>query len=215
MKVVDPPQRDVPASAPAAKGHAVYLEEFANDKALPKSRLRVTVGSFEVAAKVMRKERGGTVLWHKFDIAPYVTHDPPAALAWLQDKDLAEPGPFAFEVTTRRADDAFPRLAVTLHGEERDDGLSGHTFIVHPGGEGVVVDLEEYDRRVYQATAEIPKGPEHVLRFVRRGRTLSCLVDGRALLLDVDLPPLPRSGIGVMPWDRETGIARLRVERLK
>ena len=32
--------------------------------------------------------------------------------------------------------------------------------------------------------------------------------------MDVDLPPLPRTGIGLMTWDRETGFARIRVERL-
>ena len=114
----------------------------------------------------------------------------------------------------RRPSEGAPRFGLTIHGEEKDDGLSGHTFVFQPGGEGVEVRLEEYDRLVYWATAEIPKASEHLVRVVRRGRTLSCSIDGKALLTDVDLPPLPRTGIGLMTWDRDTGFARIRVEKL-
>jgi hypothetical protein len=155
------------------------------------------------------------VLWRKFQIQPYVSHDPPDALLWLEDRDLPGLAAFVVEVTTKRGDDAFPRLAVTLHGEGRDDGLSGHTFVVRPGADGVEVRLEEYDRLVYWGVADVPKANEHVLRFARRGRRLSCVVDGRPLLADVDLPPLPKAGIGLMTWDSQTGVSKIRVERVK
>jgi hypothetical protein len=193
----------------------VYVEDFALARAVPRGRLRTTVGSWDVGDKCLRRARGGTVLWRKFQIAPYVTHDPPSVLAWLQDEDLAGLGSFVVEVATRRSDEAHPRLAVTIHGEERDDGLSGHTFVVKPGGEGLVVTIEEYDRPVYSVTANVHKGVDHVFRFARRERSLSCSVDGRVLVEGVDLAPLPRDGIGLMTWDRETGIARVRVERVK
>jgi hypothetical protein len=86
---------------------------------------------------------------------------------------------------------------------------------VRPGADGVEVRLEEYDRLVYWGVADVPKANEHVLRFARRGRRLSCVVDGRPLLADVDLPPLPKAGIGLMTWDSQTGVSKIRVERVK
>ena len=38
---------------------------------------------------------------------------------------------------------------------------------------------------------------------------------GKPFLEDVDLPALSPPGIGIMVWDKDTGIARIRVERLK
>lgn len=206
--------RAVAIPASEAKGHAVFLEDFEKTKAVSKSRFKPTVGEWGVDNKALHRVRPGNVLWRKFTIQPFSSKDPPSALVWLVDKDLTTLTDFAVEVTVRAPGGGLPRIGVTLHGEGKDDGLSGHTFVVQPGGEGLQIRLEEYDRLVYFATAEVAKADEHVLRFLRRGRTLSCVVDGKPLLEDVDLPALTPPGIGLMTWDQNTGITRLRVERL-
>ena len=58
-------------------------------------------------------------------------------------------------------------------------------------------------------------GPEHVLKFLRRGRTLTCVVDGKVVLDAVDLPALPRPGIGLMLWDKGTAVVKVKVEKPK
>ncbi len=215
LKVLDPPAKDVPAASPEPKGTAVFTEDFERQKFLVKSRHKITVGKWEVDQKCLRETMGGAVLWRKFTIAPGLDKDPPAALLWLVDKDLVGLANFAVDVDVHLPRPGRPKVAVTLHGEERDDGLSGHTFVVLPNGDGVEVRLEEYDRLVYWGRVDLPAAPDHVLRFARRGRTLSCWVDGKAVIDAVDLPALPKSGIGLMTWIKETGISRIRVERLR
>ncbi len=211
----DPKPAGAPVPAAEAKGHAVYLEELDKTKAVVKTRLKPTVGEWAVDAKVLHRVRPGNVLWRKFTIQPFSSKDPPSGLIWLVDKDLATLVDFAVEIVVKSPGGGLPKVGVTLHGEGKDDGLSGHTFVVQPGGEGLEVRLEEYDRLVYFATAEVAKADEHVLRFLRRGRSLSFVIDGKPLLEDVDLPALSPPGIGLMTWDAGTGIARIRVERLK
>ncbi len=214
LAFVDPPAKDVPPAPPEPKPHALYTLDLEKAKALPKGKVKPTVGTWEVDAKALRRTAPGNVQWRKFQIQPFVSKDPPSGLVWLVDKDLATLEDYALEVLVRLPREGAPRLAVTLNGEEKDDGLSGHTFLIQGGGEGVNVRLEEYDRLVFHGTAPIAKSAEHVLRFVRRGRTLSLLVDGALAIDRADLPALPRPGIGIMTWDKENGIGRVRLERL-
>jgi hypothetical protein len=214
LVIGDPPAKAYPPSRTEPKGKSVLLLDFAKTKTVPKSHVRPTAGGFEVSGEALRRTVTGNVLWRKFQIQPFSSKDPPDGLFWLEDKDLATLEDFAVEMLVRRPDDGFPRVAVTLHGEGRDDGLSGHTFLLREGGEGVEVRLEEYDRLVYWGTTTRSNAREHVLRFVRSGRTLSCFVDGLPALDRVDLPRLDRAGIGLMTWDKETGFAWVRVDRL-
>jgi hypothetical protein len=215
LKVVPPPARDVPAPPADVKPQTVFKEDFSKTKEVSKRRWRPTAGSWVVDKDALRRDKPGSVAWRKFFVQPYYDRDAPSGLIWLEDKDLAGLETFSVDVLLTRPDDAFPKFAVTVHGEGRDDGLSGHTLILRAGGEGVEARLEEYDRLVYWGTAPIPKGTSHLVTVTRRGRALSCLVDGKPLLDGVDLPPLPRSGIGLMTWDRETGVARVHVDRPK
>lgn len=206
-----PDEKLVRPAAPEPKGATVYTLDLEKAKALPKNRWKCTVGTLELGDRALRLGVPGAVPWRKYEIQPFVPKHPPAVLAWLTDKDLAGLTDVAVELTTRGP--GVPRLALTLHGEERDDGLSGHTFVVAPGGAGVRVSLWEYERLVYDETALVGTGADHVVRCVRRGRTLSCAVDGKAVLDAVDLPPLPRSGVGLMLWDKGTQVARVKVEK--
>ena len=215
MKVVPPPARDVPAVPADVKMQSVFKEDFSKTKDVSKRRWRPTAGSWVVDKDALRRDKPGSVAWRKFFVKPYFDRDAPSGLIWLEDKDLSGLETFSIDVLVTRPDDEFPKFAVTLHGEGRDDGLSGHTVVLKAGGEGVEVRLEEYDRLVYWGTAQVPKGSSHLVTVVRRGRALSCLVDGRPILDAVDLPPLPRSAIGLMTWDRETGISRVHVDRPK
>jgi hypothetical protein len=210
----DPPRKAYPPGYAEPRPKTVLLLDFAKSKTVPKAHLRPTAGGFEVGEGALRRTVAGGVLWRKFQIQPFSSKDPPSGLAWLVDKDLAGLEDFSVEMLVRRPDEGFPRVAVTLHGEERDDGLSGHTFVLREGGEGVEVRLEEYDRLVYWGTTTRSRSREHLLRFVRAGRTLSCFVDGKPALDRVDLPALARPGIGLMTWDKETGFAWVRVDRL-
>lgn len=214
LAFVDPPRKDFPPTVlPDAKAKTVYAVDFEKTKSMPKGKLKPTVGQWQVVDKALRRTDPGNVLWLKFLVQPYLDKDPPSGLIWLTDKELMGPGDVSVEVTMRLPREGVPRLGVTLHGEGRDDGQSGHTFLVSGGGEGVVVRLEEYDRPVFQGTRPISKGAEHVYRFVRRGRTLACFVDDVPVLDAIDLPPLARDGIGLMTWDKDTGIVRIRVDR--
>jgi len=208
-----PPAHDVRPALPDWKGAAVYTLDLEKAKALPKGRFKATVGAFDLVDRSLRVTVPGSVPWRKYEIQPFTSKNPPIALCWLTDKDLAGLADVAVEVTTRGP--GIPRLGVTLHGEERDDGLSGHTFVVSGGGSGVKVALWEYERLVYDETALAANAPEHVLRFLRRGRTLTCVVDGKVVLDAVDLPALPRPGIGLMLWDKATSVTRVRVEKPK
>lgn len=206
-----PPEKDVRPAPAEWKGAPVYALDLERLKSLPKGRFKATVGAFDLVDRSLRVTVPGSVPWRKYEIQPYTSKHPPIALCWLTDKDLAGLADFAVEVTTRGP--GLPHLGVTLHGEERDDGLSGHTFVVSPGGSGVKVSLWEYERLVYDETALAGNAPEHVLRFLRRGRTLTCLVDGKVVLDAVDLPALPRPGIGLMLWDKGTAVTKVRVEK--
>lgn len=208
-----PPEKDVRPALPEWKGAAVFTLDLEKAKSLPKGRFKATVGGFDLVDRSLRVSVPGSVPWRKYEIQPFTSKHPPIALCWLTDKDLAGLTDFAVEVTTRGP--GLPRLGVTLHGEERDDGLSGHTFVVSPGGSGVKVALWEYERLVYDETALAADGPEHVLKFLRRGRTLSCVVDGKVVLDAVDLPALPRPGIGLMLWDKGTAVVKVKVEKPK
>ena len=77
-----------------------------------------------------RRTDPGNVLWLKFLVQPYLNKDPPSGLVWLTDKELAGIVDYSLEVAVRLPREGVPRLAVTLHGEEKDDGQSGHTFLV-------------------------------------------------------------------------------------
>ena len=215
LKIVPPPARDVPAAPPDVKTQAVFKEDFSKTKDLSKRRWRPTAGSWVVDKDALHRDKAGSVGWRKFFVQPYFDRDSPSGLIWLEDKDLAGLETFSVTVLLTRPDEEFPKFAVTVHGEGRDDGLSGHTLILRRGGEGVEARLEEYDRLVYWGTAPVPQGTSHLVTVARRGRTLSCLVDGTPILDGVDLPPLPRFGIGLMTWDRETGISRVHVDRPK
>jgi len=209
-----PPSTDDPPVTTDPKGKAVYAFELGKGKTFSKTRFKVTAGSWDADGGALHRGSPGNVAWRKFTVSPFVTKDPPSGLIWLQDKELAGLGDFALEIGVKLPSAGYPKVAVTLHGEEKDDGLSGHTFLVSPSGDGVEVRLEEYDRLVYRGVRTLGRVDEHTLRFVRRGRTLSCLVDGVPVLDRVDLPPLARSGIGLMTWDKETGFTRIKVERL-
>jgi hypothetical protein len=215
LEVPDLPAKDVPPSPPESKGTAVLSEDFERTKSVSKSKHRTTVGQWEVDQKCLRMSLPGGVAWQKFLVQPYVKKDAPSALVWLTDKSLATLTDFAVELHVHQPTPGQPKIGVTLHGEEKDDGLSGHTFVVQPADDGVEVRLWEYDRVVYYGRTDAPPSNDHVLRFVRRGRRLSCWVDGKALIDSVDLPPLPHSGIGLMTWNKETGISKWKVERLK
>ncbi len=216
LAFVDPPPKDFPVAVPVdLKAKPVYVVDFEKQKAFPKAKLKPTVGRWEVLDKALRRTDPGNVLWLKFLVQPYLNKDPPSGLVWLTDKELDGIVDFSVEVTLRLPREGVPRLGVTLHGEERDDGLSGHTFLVSGGGEGVVVRLDEYDRPMFQGTRPVSKNAEHVYRFARRGRTLSCYVDDVPILESIDLPPLARDGIGLMTWDKDTGIVRVRVDKSK
>lgn len=213
---VDPPSKDFPPTlAPEAKAKTVFSVDFEKQKAFPKAKLKPTVGRWEVVDKALRRTDPGNVLWMKFLVQPYLNKDPPSGLVWLSDKELDGIVDYSVEVTMRLPREGVPRLAITLEGEEKDDGLSGHTFLVSGGGDGVNVRLDEYDRPVFQGTRRISKSAEHVYRFARRGRTLSCYVDDVPVLESIDLPPLARDGIGLMTWDKDTGIERVRVDKWK
>ncbi|MCC7140198.1 MAG: hypothetical protein IT460_17385 [Planctomycetes bacterium] len=214
LVLAPPPEKDVAPPVPEAKGHPVHTLDVEKMKSLPKGRVKATVGAFDVVNKALRCTVPGSVPWRKYQISPFVSKDPPIALCWLADKDLLGLADFVVEVTTHRADLGVPRFGVTLHGEEKDDGLSGHTFVVRGGGDGVEARLEEYERPVFHGSAKVARGPVHVFRFVRRGRTLSAYCDGVAMLEAVDLPALARPGIGLMVWDKETGFSKVRVEKL-
>jgi hypothetical protein len=177
LAFVDPPAKDVPPAPPEPKPHALYTLDLEKAKALPKGKVKPTVGTWEVDAKALRRTAPGNVQWRKFQIQPFVSKDPPSGLVWLVDKDLATLEDYALEVLVRLPREGAPRLAVTLNGEEKDDA-SGHTFLIQ-GAAWRQRAAREYDRLVFHGTAPIAKSAEHVLRFVRRGRTLSLLPTAR------------------------------------
>lgn len=213
LRFVPPTDRPARAAPPEGKTPTVVSLDLEKAKSLPKGRLRATVGAVDWVDRSLRVTVPGSVPWRKYEVQPFVSKHPPIALAWLLDKDLAAVAEPTVEVTTRGP--GIPRLALTLHGEERDDGLSGHTFVVAPAAEGVRVSLWEYERLVYDETALVADAAEHVMRFSRRGRALSCVVDGVTVLDAVDLPALPRTGVGLMLWDKGTAVTRWVVKGAK
>ena len=174
------------------------------------------VGSFKVVnRRLIGQSTGKGVGWRKYTVRPGFPKDSPSNLAWFPAKHTEEIEDFQLTLELAPPAGTAPKLAVTFQGEGRDDGLSGWTLIVHPGGKGKVqARVERYDRVVYQVPPrEVPADEVQALVLTVRDRRLSASLGSTVLFEHVPITPIPgQHRIGFSTFGAGPGLVSFRLE---
>lgn len=202
---------------PALKSTGIVDDKFRSFKS---SRWTTTVGKFDTQnALLSGKSTKNAGRWSRFVVDPDKPNRGPANLAWLKAPSLPRTRSFEAEVVVAAAGGEKPpgKWALTIDGENRRDGQSGHTLIFESadGGKKVKCTWYRYDRQHFlQPGVEVEKAASYVFKIRRVGRKWWVSVNDVPLFEKVDTAPLPAFGFGLMTWGTQPSFQRVRLARL-
>jgi len=191
-----------------------------NFRSFKSSQWKTTVGKFDTQnGRLTGKSTRNVGRWSRFVVDPDKPNRGPANLMWLKAPSLPRSRSFEAEVVVAAVGDGkIPgKWALTIDGENRRDGQSGHTLIFEPadGGKQVKCTWYRYDRQHFlQPGVAVEKAASYAFKLRRIGRKWWVSVNGVPLFEQVDTAPLPAFGFGIMTWGTQPAFERVRFARL-
>jgi len=202
---------------PALKATSLIDDDFRTFKS---SRWATTAGKFDTQnGRLSGKGTTSAGRWSRFVVDPDKPNRGPANLTWLKSPALPRSRSFEAEVVVAAAADGkLPgKWALTIDGENRRDGQSGHTLVFEPveGGRQSKCTWFRYDRQHFlQPGVKVERAESYTFKVRRVGRKWWVSVNGVPIFDGVDTAPLPAFGFGLMTWGTQPAFERVRVSRL-
>jgi len=211
-------EKHVPADEPGAQKKTTIVED--SFKSFRSARWNTTVGKYDTQNGLLRgKSTKSAGRWSRFVVDPDKPARGPANMAWLKSPLLPRARSFEAEIVVQANRKKAPgKWAVTIDGENRRDGQSGHTLIFDAadGGKQVKCTWYRYDRQhMIQQGVVVKPAPSYAFLIRRIGRKWWISVNDVMLFDGVDTAPLPAFGFGILTWGTQPAFDSVRFARLE
>ena len=212
-------EKHVPSDAARPRKKTTIVDD--SFKSFRAGRWKTTVGKFDTQNGLLRgKGTRSAGRWSRFVVDPDKPARGPANMAWLVSPVLPRARSFEAEIVVqaRKGEQTPGKWAVTIDGENRRDGQSGHTLIFDTAGKGRQVKCTwyRYDRQhMIQQGVEVKPAPSYAFRIRRVGRKWWISVNDVPIFDGIDTAPLPAFGIGLLTWGTNPAFDSFKLTRLE